>query len=317
MSAALTERQEREMQALCRIAKVNGAALTLRELITLAAIDTSEEDLATAFQADSKLSSKFVLESGYVLERQAAPHEGSARLVEEVERKKQRALSNLEAAGRFAAMIARGTAVVSVSGANSYFSAREGDDIDFFCVTRTNGLWPFMLRALAIARIHRLANPGVPVLCFSCTMDGETAAREFGKRHDPIFARDALMAKVIRGTAEYHALLEKARWMEGCFPAFYAVRLRETSQATPRRRPETGERGSFVFNSFLYHSLGSFLRIKSWALNRKLAKAERGSSLFETKINKGYYLYESNRYRELRKMYDEMERETSSNRRGP
>lgn len=306
MSAALTEREQREIQVLCRIAKENGAAVTLRELIGLAAIDASEQDLAAAFHLDSILRSRFVLESGYVLERPAASEE-TARVVADEERKKKRALANLAKAGRFGAKLARGTVVVSVSGGNSYLSAREGEDIDFFCVTRTNGLWPFMLRALALARVHRLANGDVPELCFSCTMDGETAAREFGKRQDPIFARDALTAKVISGTAGYHALLEEARWMAGYFPAFYGMRLRDTGPAEPSRKVQTGPRGSFVVNSFLYHTLGSFLRVKSWALNRKLAKAARGSSLFETKIGKGYYYYESNRYRKLRKMYGEME----------
>lgn len=311
MSVALTERQEREIEALCRIAKENGAVVSLHELIGLAAIDASEHELASTFQFDSKLRSRFLLESGYVLQRPATPEETPRHVVEEEKRRRERALANLGKAGRFGTALTRGTVIVSISGANSYLSAKEDEDIDFFCVTKTDGLWPFMLRALALARIHRLANRDVPELCFSCTMDGEWAVQEFRKRQEPIFARDALTAKVIGGTKEYHALLEEARWMESYFPAFYSMRLRETDGGggTLSRNAETGGRGSSVLNSFLYHTLGSFLRMKSWALNRKLAKAARDSSLFETRIGKRYYYYESNRYRKLRKMYREIERE--------
>ncbi len=72
MSLALTEKQEREIEAFCHIAKENGALISLRELIELAAIDSDENELAAAFDSDSKLRSKFILESGYVLERSTA-----------------------------------------------------------------------------------------------------------------------------------------------------------------------------------------------------------------------------------------------------
>ncbi len=228
MSVALTEKQQREIEAFCQIARENGAVISLRELIGLAAIDATERELATAFNSDSKLGSKFLLESGYVLERAPVTEGGSKKIVEEEERRRERARANLKRASRFGRALMRGAVVVSVSGANSYLSAAEGEDIDFFCVTKTNGIWPFMLKALILARIHRLANREVPELCFSCTMDEEWATQAFRERQHPIFARDALTAKVIGGKVAYHDLLEEARWMEGYFPAFYGLRLRET-----------------------------------------------------------------------------------------
>ena len=49
--------------------------------------------------------------------------------------------------------------------------------------------------------------------------------------------------------------------------------------------------------------------MKSWALNRKFTKAARHSSIFTTRIGTGYYIYESNRYRKLRSMYDDLEKD--------
>ena len=52
MSLTLTERQQREIEAFCKIARENGAAISLRELIELAAIDASELELEMAFHSD-------------------------------------------------------------------------------------------------------------------------------------------------------------------------------------------------------------------------------------------------------------------------
>ncbi|MDA4132588.1 MAG: hypothetical protein OK454_05625, partial [Thaumarchaeota archaeon] len=268
MSLTLTEKQAREIEAFCQIAGENGAAISLRELIGLAAIEASEPELATAFRSDSKLGSKFLLESGYVLDRHTVA-EGTARqTVEEEERRRELAQANLKMARRFGTALTRAAVLVSVSGSNSFLSARKEEDIDFFCVTKTNGMWPFMLRALILARIHRLANKDVAEVCFSCIMDERWAMQAFRKKQHAIFARDALTAKVIGGESTYHLLLEEARWMEDYFPAFYGMRLRETNPLDGQSTQDTavGREGSFVLNSFLYHTLGTFLRIKSWTL---------------------------------------------------
>jgi hypothetical protein len=305
MSLSLTDRQAREIEMFCEIARENGAAISLRELIGLAGIPANELELADAFLGDSKLRSRFLLESGYVLERSAESERIAQPIIEEEEKRRARALANLKRANRFGRGLLKGTVLVSVSGANSYLSAGENEDIDFFCVTKTNAMWSFILKALILARMHGLANKDVPELCFSCIMDEEWATRAFRARQPPIFARDALTAKVIGGSAALHSLLEQASWMETYFPVFYGMRLRETNQAGQAQSYHVAGRrgGSAVVNSFLYHTVGSFLRMKSWALNRKLTKAASHSSIFNTRIGKGYYIYESNRYRRLRRMY--------------
>ena len=311
MSLTLTEKQEREIEAFCQIAGENGAAISLRELIGLAAIEASEHELETAFRSDSKLGSKFLLESGYVLDRHTVSEGNSRQTVKEEDRRRELARSNLKVARTFGTALTRGAVLVSISGANSFLSASKEDDIDFFCVTKTNGMWPFMLKALILARVHRLANKDVAELCFSCVMDERWATQTFRKRQHPIFARDALTAKVIGGKSAYHLLLEEARWMGDYFPAFYSMRLSETNpqEGQSVRDGASRREGSFVLNSFLYHTLGTFVRMKSWALNRKLAKAGRLSMVFATRIGVGHHIYESNRYRKLRTMYDGVEKD--------
>lgn len=299
MSLALTERQEREVEAYCDIASENGALMSLRELLGLAGIDASEPELAAAFDS-SRLCSRFLLQSGYVVERtQSWPDPRAA--VEAADSRRKRAEENLRIASGFGRRLARDAVILSVSGGNSYLSAREGEDIDFFCVTRSDGMWAFMLRALLLARVHRLANREAPQLCFSCVMDERRARKEFSEKHDPIFARDALTTRVIGGTGAYHELLKSAGWMGDYFPAFYGMRLRETEDLGLSNHEASGSPA--IINEFLHHTLGTFLRMKSWALNRRLAKSSRNSSIFQTRVGKGYYVYESNRYRKLRGMY--------------
>ena len=302
MGISLTERQEREIEAFCEIAGENGALLSFRELLGLAGIDASEPELAAVW-GSSMLGSKFILQSGYVVDRtRAGPDPHVTVGAEDVRRRKAR--ENLRIASEFGRCLGRGTILVSVSGGNSYLSAGEGEDIDFFCVTSSDGMWAFMLRALLLARVHSLANKRTPQLCFSCVMDERQARKEFSERHDPIFARDALTARVIIGNTAYNALLKSAGWMGDFFPSFYALRLRETEP--PGGWVAGTDRSSVILNELLRHTLGAFLKMKSWALNRRLAKRSRHSAVFQTRVEKGYYLYESNRYRKLRRMYSEV-----------
>jgi hypothetical protein len=313
MSIALTDKQAREIEAFCQIARENGAAISLRELIGLAAIDASELELEGFFLSDNNLRSKFLLQSGFVLERSLVPPEEARKDVEAEIRRRERAKTNIDKASKFGRSLARGSVLISVSGANSYLSARDDEDIDFFCVTKTNGMWAFILKTLVMARIHRLANRDLPEFCFSCIMDESWANQTFSSRQPPIFARDALTAKVIAGEAAYHGLLTRASWMEGYLPVFYGMRVRETGSAgAGLASVRTGGEGSRVLNSLIFQFLGSFLRLKSWALNRKFAKASRKSSIFKTKIGKGHYIYESVRYRKLSTIYEELVEETSA-----
>ena len=123
-----------------------------------------------------------------------------------------------------------------------------------------------------------MANRDVPELCFSCIMDEKWATQEFRKRQPPIFARDALTAKVIGGRSAYHALLEEAPWMGEYFPAFYSMRLardRTRGGRASRLGARSGERQGSACPELLPLSTrsASFLRMKSWTLNRRLTKA--------------------------------------------
>ena len=83
----------------------------------------------------------------------------------------------------FARLFSKDAIFVAVAGTNSYLSAVEGDDIDYYCITKTDGMWAFMLKALILSRIRSLREKGAPPLCFSYVMD-ERQARDEPRAED-------------------------------------------------------------------------------------------------------------------------------------
>jgi len=293
--------------AYCKIAEASGAALSIRDLVELLAIDTTEEELEDSIASDKSLASKVFAESGLAVSMVPGSDLVVARkAIEEAERKRSRAIANIEAARVFARLFSKDAIFVAVAGTNSYLSAAEGDDIDYYCITRTDGMWAFMLKALILSRIRSLVRRNTAPLCFSYVMDERQARYEPSRPKTAVHARDTLTAKVISGDATYHAILENASWMRSYFPTIYERRLREAGSG--KVESPSVRKGSRVLNSWLHLTLGSYLGLKAWVLNRRLVKQGRPDAVFKTWIEPGRLEYASRRYVELGKMYHTAEK---------
>jgi hypothetical protein len=294
----IDDRGVAEISVYCEIARANNSLLTLSELAELTSVDATDEEFENAWNSNSELSSRYRVESGYVVD-ESGP--GSAHLTVGAEGgNRERARMNVAMAREFA-KLCTGPRVrmLAVAGGNSYKSARRGDDIDIFCVTTKDSLWVFMLKALVLARLRGLSRHGPP-LCFSYVIDEERARTEFGEEKDGLFARDALSATVMVGRGFYRELLAEGSWMRRYFPRMYELR----SAALGRVQPQVGHRkGSYVLNSFLYCVVGSYVRMKAALLNRKYISRGESSSVFQSRVGKDHCIYESDRYKRLRKMY--------------
>jgi hypothetical protein len=303
----LDQAQKEEVLAYCRIAEVSGALLTLKDLVELLAIDATEEELEESISSDESLSSQVFIESGLVLLRHPGSDRGSAReAAQEEDRRRRRAMANLEAARAFARLLSRDTVFVAVAGTNSYLSAAVDDDIDFYCITKTDGMWAFMIRSLALSRVFSSLGKLTPQFDFSFVMDEKTAKEELSRPKGALYARDTLNARVISGSDAYKAILENALWMKSFFPTLYERRLAEVGSREGRHLP--GKKGSRIMNSWLFLTLGSYVALRAWVLNRKLAKRGRTDAIFKTWIGPGRLEYASRRYLELGKMYQGLEK---------
>jgi hypothetical protein len=303
------EELEKEINTYFEIAKANGSILSMEGLVELMDVDADQQEVERVIRASPSLKANILLSSGYVFRRSG--NLGSAQIesaVQEQEERKRRAISNLRTADDFSRWLGKRAVMVAVGGTNSYLSPREKDDIDLFCVTRRGTMWTFMLESLVKARVYGLLHKGTPQLCFSFIMDEGWAEREFGKTQDAIFARDVLTSKVVGGRDVYDGLIRRASWMERFFPRLYRMRpgigdgAREgTRSGGSDSKGETTSRK--VVNGFLYATLGSYILLKAWHLNRRFAKEGRGEANFTTDIGGDHCVYESNKYKRLRRMY--------------
>jgi len=290
-----------------RIAEASGGLLSLKDLLDLLEWRATEEELESAVSLDEFLREKVVVESGRVLLRGGEPDRGSPRQeIEEDDRRRQRAVKNLEAARAFAPLLGKGQVLVAVGGTNSYLSAAENDDIDFYCITKTDGMWSFMLKSLMLARIHGAFRKTEAPFCFSFVMDERQAIKELTTPKGALYARDSLSAKVISGATAYRGILEKASWMRGFFPQIYDRTLAVLDRNGDARVGR--EIGSRVTNLFLYVTLGSYVAMKAWLVNRRLARRGRFDAMFKAWVEPGRLEYAAKRYIELGKMYEGLEK---------
>ncbi|MDG6943043.1 MAG: hypothetical protein JRN12_02825 [Nitrososphaerota archaeon] len=275
--------------------------ISVSELTRLLSEGPSERELAEAIMSDPLLNAKFELEGDYLTER----HTGTAidRLGEE-SRSRLRAKSNLMYATRFAQLLRPSRfKMVAVSGSTSYGSASRSKDLDLFCVAPTGQLWYSLAWGLIMARIFGFISPQSPVLCFSCIMDEWFAHSKFSEVQGPLFARDALETKVIKGHDVYKSLMRAAEWISAFYPAAYEPSEYSGAPTTTEKRPSVFAR---AINIFILTTLGRYLKLKSALLNRKLDAAHRAWDVFDVQCGEDHLLYESRRYASMRQRYDEV-----------
>jgi hypothetical protein len=193
---------------------------------------------------------------------------------------------------------------VAVSGSTSYGSASLSKDADFFCVAPIGEMWLSLARSLLIARAYGVLNRGAPGFCLSCVMDDAYARSAFKSRRHPLFARDAIEARVLIGQGVYKSLMRSARWISNYYPVAYQASIANDSEASAASRPSAFAR---ILNLVLYAVLGRYMLAKSTLLNRRLKALGRSGDVFSVRSGADHLIYESRRYGELRKEYESSE----------
>jgi hypothetical protein len=295
-----------EILMLCRIAKHNGSALKLSDLLEATRMAASEEELEAAWSLNQILSSRYVLDSGWILEKSRTSVDPAYSAA--VERQsEERSKRNLRLARDFARLcVDHRVRLLAVSGGNSYRRAGPRDDIDLFCVTAPDTLWLFMLKSLLLARLYKLTRRWSPPFCLSYVLDERRARRVFQSSDSSLFARDALMARVLHGDGFYLSLLRDAPWMSEYFPKLYWRRIRDAESTESDQDvivKENSRAGSRVLNFLLSCTVGAYIRLKARLLNRRLRKSNESSAFFRADVGRDWCIYESDGYRSLRKIY--------------
>ena len=291
-------------ELLLAIARVKGSYLSAKDIDQLTELLPAGSNLGTIWNRIPSLDSRYQLQGDLLIGKHV-----TARTDPFMDSNRQRARAEryIEHAREFSFLAGkRWIRVLSVSGSTSYKATSENDDIDIFCVTKKDSLWIFLTKALLLARVFRLARPSSPRFCFSCMLDEEYAKELFASPNDALFARDALTAQVLQGPLYYKGLLQRGQWLSDYFPKLYWQRKAQhvaTMEETEITRQSPARK---VLNNFLFFTVGNYLRLKSKLLNRKLRKTGRLDSLFTIISGSDHCIFESQGYRELRRMYREV-----------
>ena len=306
-ASVLSEKTLSNIVLFCDVAKANGTSVTLKELIALTSIDFTEEQLTESWKDYEVLSAKYTIVSGIVLELSDVEETASTQVAvreREISENFQRANSNISFATRFGSFLGPSIfEVLAISGSTSYLSVSRTDDLDFFCISKSGGMWSSFVKALILARLFRTKEKNSPWLCLSYVADKGFTEREFAASKNGLIARDAISARIIRGEDSYSNLLKENRWMSEYFPKLYNLRISKSSGQSSAAMQVSAL--SSIINLFLYYFAGNYIRLKSYLLNRKFGKEKKFSSIFKLRIGRDHCIYESQDYLRLRKMYSE------------
>ncbi|MDG6906974.1 MAG: hypothetical protein JRN20_14470 [Nitrososphaerota archaeon] len=303
--ASLSEEEVKRIRMLCDVSDAIGSYLTLKELLSLVPLEISESALSENWGAFVGLE-RYRISSGMIINKEHEDRDLGAIREEEWD-KISRANRNLKHSMNFSNLCSHiGLKVLSVSGSTSYLSVTRDGDLDFFCIMNEEAIWPSLVKFLLLARAFRIVNRGSPPICLSYVVDEEFAIREFTKHQDGLFARDALYTRILRGRNYYSHLLKLSPWMEEYFPKMY----RERTERIPVENVTINSGSHFqkIVNLFVYFTAGSYIKLKSYLLNRKYAKEKRWSSLFRVRVAEDHCIYESAKYLNLKKLYEPMDK---------
>lgn len=192
--------------------------------------------------------------------------------------------------------------LAGVSGSTAYSGAKPSDDTDFFLVTRRHRLWVTLLVALAAAKVYRLRSPNASRFCFNRLTEVESCERTFRENRDPLFAREALSLRVLRGRDLYAQLVRAAPWMQDHFPGLYVSRMVEGGSRTIPSEPEAKRLGDLV-NAAAFLLVAPYLWMAGLARNVRLRREGRDLECFRTVVRRDFWATESSVFDELREAY--------------
>jgi hypothetical protein len=294
------ERLAALVNLVVKVAQMHGSTVPLSDLVQLLPDGTTSEDIADVFEVLHPLPGNYALEGSLLV-----PKSNKDLLSNDFNLRLRHSIANTQVARWLSnALGKREALIVAVSGSTSYNAASPRDDVDLFCVTRPQTMWLFLARALLLTRASRVFRRSNVPIDLSCLMDEDYATKVFSKDGGALFARDALVAEVIRGQSQYARLLESAPWMRRYFPKLYERRSAPTGTQNHARSKASGwER---CVNLFLFTTLGSYIRAKAIFHNHVLARKGKSLSAFHARAGSDHLIYESAKYDRLREMYEDI-----------
>lgn len=189
---------------------------------------------------------------------------------------------------------------VAVTGSTAYGEPDEGDDLDFLVVTRAGAVWAFLAYVYLALRLRRGAKAPVEP-CFNYVMDERRAGEVYGTAHDFLFAREALVARVLEGEPYYRGLLGSAGWIRRELPRLYRTWERESFPPSPQPRPAGW--AVRLLNLALYPWIATYLQVQGLRRNRAFRREGHPERAFRTVTRLDRLAFETDKYERLTRRY--------------
>ncbi len=276
------------------VAQSNNAAISLRDLLNLMPTDQvhSADQLEDIIR--ECLGETLLVEGGYVVTRGAPELAETTRMTQlESAKKIQQVKSFVDSHHKLFA----DTLVVAVSGSASYGSAKKGDDVDIFLITKNGALWSTLFKILLYIRVRRILrvdSENISNLCFSVIFTKRGFEELLKSRCDPLSARELINLKPVKGGETLGWYLANTEWIKAYYPRF--------NSPPPRKQPPTAFSGK-QDDTPLSILLGAYLAIVAKFRNTLFRLQGREQDVFRVIRSRDKLVYESHRYVELRARY--------------
>ncbi len=276
------------------VAQSNNAAISLEDLFNLMPADQVHSVGELEGIIRECLGETLLVEAGYVVMRGALELVETTRMAQlESAKKIQQVKSFVDSHHK----LFTNALVVAVSGSASYGSARKGDDVDIFLVTRNGALWSTLFKILLYIRARRILRvdpENTSNLCFSVVFTKRGFDELLKSRSDPLSARELINLKPVKGAETLSWYLANTKWIKAYYPRF--------SLPSPRGHPPIVFDGK-QDDTPISILLGAYLTIVAKFRNTLFRLQGRDQDVFRVVKSKDKLIYESRRYVDLRARY--------------
>lgn len=293
-----------KLLVLIKVSSLCGKPLTLEEILQLMDKEITKEDLVTIIKEKVKEGIFEYIKSFIV-------YKGFKRIVPYAERRYEESKVLQSYGKRLASLLGSVinlTKTLAICGSVASDSASYGDDVDFFIITKPKRLWIFLLIALLKARIMKIKlklHGKDIVFCFSYVLDERLCVKNFSYDMGPLFARDALTVKIIKGKSYYSYLIKNNFWLYRYFPRLYESisQLHEANDYSKIVCNDDNSLALDLLNFIVYPFVKSYLKLFAYIRNLRFKKLRKPGRIFKPIITIDSCVYESNRYKELERIY--------------
>ena len=235
----LTQKNISTIKLFCSVARAKNAPLSLRELLSLASLDLTEDELARAWENCGVLNNEYAITGGLIAERNGGNKQSTIDNQTESFERFSRAESNIFYATRFNALLRDNyLKVLAISGSTSYLSVSREDYSISFSSQRKIRCGLALQNRYYSQDVFKLTETNAPSLCLSFVADERFTEEQFATNHDGLIARDAVSARVVRGESYYNDLLKRSKWIAEYFPKLYELRFGNGHDRRPLERGE-------------------------------------------------------------------------------